>query len=124
MIAGSIDRGYKRIRFGSERIRLFNHHIVWFIFNNEWPNLMVDHINGDGLDNRIENLRLATNQQNQFNSDKARGYSFVKRVNKWRSRVMIDGKHIDLGYHSSESEAKIAAKEGRKKYFGEYYRTS
>lgn len=64
----------------------------------------VDHINGDGLDNRKANLRPATRRQNICNTPgRARstspykGVSWVKRAGKWRARIRVDGKYQQLG---------------------------
>ena len=89
---------------------------------------VIDHKNGNKLDNRKSNLRKTTQQVNTFNAALAKnnisgttGVSQVKRKNtiKWRARIMKDGKEINLGYHDSIEQAIHARKQGELKYFGE-----
>jgi hypothetical protein len=72
----------------------------------------VDHINGNGLDNRLENLRIATSRQNKFNqgirssnSSGYKGVSWHQKDGKWRSRINIAGKSKWLGNFSCPIEA-------------------
>ena len=75
-----------------------------------------DHINGDGLDNQRENLRLATHSQNQRNcrrhvanpSSQFLGVSWHKASGKWRADVQVDGKQVYLGLHATELAAALA----------------
>lgn len=83
------------------------HRLVWLYHYGVWPAKQVDHINGDKLDNRIENLREVTNAENTQNVDRA-GVSHDKRNNKWRARIMVDGRSISLGYHATRAEARCA----------------
>ena len=81
--------------------------------NNDWDitdssmNNFIDHINNNSLDNRIENLRILTHQQNQFNTN-AKGYYWNKIHNKWRAQIKIDGKTKNLGLFHNEEDAHIA----------------
>lgn len=66
--------------------------------------LEVDHINGDGLDNRRANLRVATRQQNNYNqrigkanSSGFKGVSFCKQTGRWKAQINFEGRNINLG---------------------------
>ncbi len=71
----------------------------------------VDHINGDRLDNRRENLRIATHKQNSYNSksrggsSQYKGVTWDKQTNKWRSLIRENGKVLALGRFDSEQQA-------------------
>jgi len=92
-------------------------------------NEMIDHINGNGLDNRKENLRLATRSQNMQNSKKRKktsskykGVGWSKKTKKWRARIWtVSGKCIHIGYFVSELDAAKAYDEKAKELFGSYY---
>ncbi len=72
-----------------------------------------DHINGDGLDNRRANLRVATAQQNMHNRTRThigatsmyRGVHWNVNAKRWQSRIACDGKQRHLGYFRDELEA-------------------
>ena len=88
---------------------------------------MVDHINGNGLDNRKENLRLCTTRENNANQKKNRnnssGYKGVAKASncsKWRAYIRVDYKQIHLGNHNTPEEAARAYDAAAKKHFGEY----
>lgn len=69
---------------------------------------LVDHINGDGLDNRRENLRLCTRGQNNANVPaQAISSSQYKGVTRslWRARGCVDGRSVNLGDHETEEAA-------------------
>jgi len=96
------------------------------------PLVFVDHRNGNGLDNRKLNLRIATKSQNAVNSRKFpgtsqyRGVHFNKRENKWQAVVCLNNKNIRLGTFPGTPEGEIAAAkvrdQGALKYHGEFAR--
>lgn len=71
------------------------------------PGFVPDHKNGNGLDNRRENLRLASFSQNAMNKritpgvSGFRGVSFSRHRQKWQAKIRAEGKHYHLGYFSS-----------------------
>lgn len=87
--------------------------------------MMVDHINGDGRDNRKANLRAATPKQNVWNT-KARGKSKykgvwqVKGTGKWCARIKVNGKQRNLGRFDDEVEAAKAYDRAAKEECGEF----
>ena len=90
--------------------------------------LEVDHINLDGLDNRRENLRVASRQQNSRNTrPRTNAVSRFKGVSRnlrggrpWRGRIVVDRREIGLGYFTTEAEAALAYNEAATRLFGEY----
>jgi HNH endonuclease/AP2 domain len=93
-------------------------------------NLHVDHVNGNGLDNRRKNLRLATRSQNLSNSvvpvtntSGFKGVVWEKRRLKWFAQIQKNGRHIFLGYYSSAQLAHEAYCEASAKFHGEFGRT-
>lgn len=89
----------------------------------------VDHIDGNGLNNRDDNLRIATNQQNQQNRKKAtgrvcssqfKGVCFEKSSGKWMAQIGTGGKHKKLGRFINEIDAARAYDSAAKEYFGEF----
>jgi hypothetical protein len=91
--------------------------------------LLVDHRNGDSLDNRRDNLRLATHSQNSCNKRKRKnalsrfiGVSFIKRENKWASQIRHEGKKMWLGCFDNEIDAAKAHDAAAIKYHGEFAR--
>jgi hypothetical protein len=87
---------------------------------------VVDHINGDGLDNRRSNLRIATIQQNAFNqkhhggSSRHKGVSYRADSGTWRAYITKDGKRRYLGTFASEDDAARAYNNEAERLFGEH----
>lgn len=73
----------------------------------------VDHINGIRHDNRVENLRLVTHQQNNFNNHNAKGYCWHKQHRKWQARIKVDGNSQYLGLFETEEDARNAYLEAK-----------
>jgi hypothetical protein len=92
------------------------HQLVAMAFLNHIPNghqLVVDHINDDKLDNRIENLQIVTQRYNSRKtqgkySSKYKGVSWSKNANKWRAQIQINNKLLHLGLFKCELKAKLA----------------
>ena len=79
------------------------HRIIGMVYIDN-PKLQIDHKNRIQTDNRVENLRIVTNQQNQFNRN-AKGYCFDKRCNKYQAKIQVNGQRKYLGYFDTEEEA-------------------
>lgn len=89
------------------------------------PLLTVDHINGNGLDNRRQNLRLATQTQNSRNKPfiKGKTYKGASRqsgCDRWCAAIMVNRKRIYLGLFKELNDALRAYDEAAKQYFGEF----
>ena len=90
--------------------------------------VMVDHINLNTLDNRKENLRFASCQQNGFNRPKpdmpctSRFKGVLRRRNKtnWMARIKYNGRHVELGNYESEETAAAAYNFASRIFFGRY----
>jgi hypothetical protein len=110
--------GYLQTAFRFEKNKrtfILKHRLVFFAYNENFEIFrrsttenFIDHVNGNPSNNRIENLRLVTHQQNQFNRKRARGYSWHKQNKKWRAAIRINGKKKHLGYFESEQDAREA----------------
>lgn len=88
---------------------------------------VIDHINGDGLDNRRDNLRIISNQDNircqginANNTSGYRGVSWHKAKKRWDAKIKVNGKAIHLGRFESKEDAARAYDEAAKKYFQEF----
>lgn len=91
--------------------------------------MQVDHINGDRLDNRRENLRVCTAAENRRNITKIssntsgfRGVSFAKREQNWEAYLWVNNKKVHLGRHATAEEAARAFDDGARKYHGAHGR--
>ena len=91
--------------------------------------MMVDHINGNGLDNRQENIRICTMSQNMMNRSKTRdnstGYKGVyktgdSKLNPYSAKIQKDGKVYCLGHYKTAEEAYEVRKKKEKELFGEF----
>lgn len=126
-IAGWKDRdGYRIVHFDGKKVPA--HRIVWFMHNGP-TDMLIDHIDGNPENNRIDNLRLVTKQQNNMNSairsDNASGVSGVrwhKQRKKWNARIKVDGKERSLGMYESKQDAINARLKAELDVFGIYSR--
>ena len=88
---------------------------------------LIDHIDGNKTNNNIDNLRPATKSENQYNKKKStdsisgiKGVTWRSETNKWRVRITVDKKDIDVGYAKTLIEAKKMILEARLKYHKEF----
>jgi hypothetical protein len=107
--AGSLNKkGYVVIDIAGCKQLL--HRIVWLHQTGSMPTLHIDHINGNKSDNRIENLREATQAQNNCNTSKRNrfGKGVNKQGNKYSGQIRHEGKYFYLGLFSTPEEAHAA----------------
>jgi len=121
--AGGLDKdGYKTLRVCGKKYQA--HRICYAIYHGVDPHPMqIDHINHDRSDNRIENMRLVSHQENGKNQSKyanntsgVTGVDWNKRNNKWRARIKLNSKLKDLGYFTNKADAISARRAAEKKY--------
>lgn len=118
-LSGKPDNNYRVINIDKRVYRA--HNLVWLYFYGVFPTNVIDHINGKRLDNRIENLRDVTRQQNSWNLQKAKrnsksgylGVDWKSERNKWRSQIRIDGKKTLVGYFNTAEEASAAYQQAK-----------
>lgn len=123
-VAGSNSDGYILLWVGGKYMKA--HRVVWIMMRGEIPpKMQIDHINGIKADNRIDNLRLATNRENGRNSHSiitntsgVRGVSWFKRDGKWRAQISIDGRRKHLGYFDTINDAAEAYRAASLQHYG------
>jgi hypothetical protein len=128
-VAGHICKstGYTKIMFAQRSFRA--HRILWALTYGSWPEVDVDHINGNRSDNRIANLRLASRAENIRNMKTRtkkkcalKGATPYKgRADKFVAQIRIDGKQRKLGVFPTEREAHDAYCEVAVKAFGRFF---
>ena len=98
---------------------------------NAPENIFVDHINMDALDNRRENLRLCSKQENCCNKGKFsnntsgyKGVSWDKRGERWVAQIRVNLSSKHLGYFDTPEDAARAYDKAARQYHGEFARTN
>tara|TARA_R100000541_G_scaffold47323_1_gene54312 strand:+ start:919 stop:1428 length:510 start_codon:yes stop_codon:yes gene_type:complete len=105
-----------RFNYKSYYIRInqkcyYLHRVVYKAYNEKWDIddigklNKIDHINRNSLDNRIDNLRIVSSQENSFNTN-AKGYSWDKKGNKWHAELMFNGKKVLSKRFDKEEDAR------------------
>lgn len=125
--AGAINTyGYRVIRLNGKRIG--EHRLIWMLFNGDIPpKTEIDHRDTNKLNNRIENLRLATRRQNLWNravsvksTSGYKGVYWKPQNGKWAAVLGYNKKQINIGLFETKELAAIAYNEQAKKIHGEF----
>ena len=121
--------GYIAIQFKGQMY--LAHRIAYYMYHGIDPlENLVDHEYGDRSNNKIKDLRLASNAQNQMNHIKLRsdntsgviGVSWAKDKKKWGANIQKNGVQKHLGYFTNKEDAIKTRREAEKKYFGRFRR--
>lgn len=114
---GGFKNNYKNFIINGKNY--YHHRILAYCFLNLDINdrtQYIDHINHNTTDNKLENLRIVSNQKNQWNQKKVKGYTYRKKINKYESSICFNKKQIYLGRFDTEEEAKNAYLDAKKIY--------
>jgi len=113
-VAGAKNRN-SYISIGADGLQYKAHRLAWLYMTGEWPCEQIDHINCVKDDNRFENLREASQGENQRNVTKrasnTSGYKCVwwdKKADKWKTSISLDGVRTFLGYFDRIEDAAAA----------------
>lgn len=121
--AGSLKPiGYRQVGIAGNLF--YVHRVCYAIYHGADPYPMqIDHINHDRSDNRIENLRLVSSQENAKNQKKnsnntsgVAGVSWQKNRNKWIAQIIVNGKYKHLGCFTNKNDAIAARRAAEKKH--------
>lgn len=111
-VAGSVPKKSKYSYLWLNGEMWLTHRVVWAYVYGVWPSKQIDHINGNRLDNRIENLRLADQCEQNQNVAKPRsntsghiGVTFDKTSGKWQAQIRANGRYYMLGRRTDILEA-------------------
>ena len=101
-------KGYWHVTIG--RVEVPAHRLIWAVANRTWPDLLIDHINGDKTDNRIANLRQCTAAENAQNTSACRRKDgrmkgVQKRGGKFHARIGVASRQKYIGSFNTEHEA-------------------
>lgn len=110
-VAGSAQHGYVQIQIDRHTYKA--HRLAWLYMTGKYPENVIDHIDGNGMNNCWKNLRDVSHSCNQQNQKCARsnnqvgllGVSFKKDRGKFRSTIKVNGKYIHLGYFDTAQDA-------------------
>lgn len=102
--------GYRKIKIdGRQHLA---HRLAWLYVHGEWPRGLLDHVNGDRGDNRIVNLREATEAQNGQNRRRSQSNNAARllgvaptRSGRWKAQIHVAGKQTHLGTFATPEQA-------------------
>lgn len=130
-VANKVSRLHGHQRVAINRKFYYAHRLVWQIVYGEPPARTIDHVNGDPADNRISNLRLCNDSQNQANRKRPatntsglKGVTWNKASQKWQAGIKVHRKSYHLGLFDDPEEAHRAYMEAARQHFGEFARAA
>ncbi len=107
------------------------HRLAWLIMTGDWPSSLIDHGDGNPLNNAWSNLRLATKELNKANGRLARnntsgfkGAALERSTGRWNSYIRAGGKQMYLGTFDTAQEAGAAYEAAARLHFGEFARVA
>lgn len=113
--------GYHYIRVDGKKYK--SHRLAWLYIHGHWPKDQIDHINHDRVDNRIVNLREATNVDNHRNrgmncnnTSGCTGVHWHRQSQKWQAQIRVEGRQIYLGLFGEKRVAIATRKQAEKQY--------
>lgn len=114
LITGGNNEGYCRVSFDSKRY--LAHRVAWIYVHGKWPELDIDHINGNKSDNRLENLRAVNRTTNLENLRKPKGENTasgflgvtVRNKHRYVAKIQVNKKSIHIGIFDTATEAHAA----------------
>lgn len=117
--------GYREVSVLGRHLQV--HRVAWVIHHGEWPSDQIDHINLDPSDNRISNLRLATQAENNWNvgprkTNKLSLKGVCRKNGKYMAQIQVRRKKIYLGFFDSPELAHDAYCRAAAKLHGEFMR--
>jgi hypothetical protein len=107
------------------------HRLAWFYTHESWPIHVIDHIDGDGTNNRISNLREATPSENGANrgmqannTSGFKGVSFDICSRRWRALITVNGRARFLGHFDDPASAHAAYAKAAEQHHGKFARAT
>jgi len=116
--------GYRKVKFDKQQF--YTHQIVFLLAHGYIPQY-IDHVDGNGLNNRVENLRPCTKSENCYNSaipktnkSGVKNVEWSKQKNKWHCKMTVNKKSIHIGFFDDLELAALVALEAREKFHGKF----
>lgn len=121
-------KGYLEVKIKDRTYKV--HRIIWAMRHGTWPSGQIDHVNGNKSDNRIENLREVTQNQNMWNRGRLcnnktgyKGVSKVRSSGRYKAQIKHFGRVICIGTFETPEEAYVAYCDSARRLHGEYAKT-
>lgn len=111
-VAGHLHKGHGYIQMKVQGRLYLAHRLAWLYVYGEWPENQLDHINRNRADNRLSNLRPATNAENCQNrpvqknaTSGVAGVTWNKTLGKWHARISVNNRRQHVGWFRTRQEA-------------------